>query len=100
VCVFPFGLKTRSSQRYRFPLGGESGKGARPCHYEWILNIVEQCSFGENPTPVFVKQLGTNYFQGGVSIKVKGKGGDIHELPSQLQVRKFPKVLITTARSK
>lgn len=53
-------------------VGGESGKGARPCHYEWILNIVEQCSFGESPTPVFVKQLGTNYFQGGVSIKVKG----------------------------
>lgn len=73
-------------------IGGESGKGARPCHYEWILDIVEQCQFGENPTPVFVKQLGTNYYQEGVSIKVKGKGGDIHELPSKLQVREFPKV--------
>jgi protein gp37 len=76
-------------------IGGESGSGARPCHYEWILDVVEQCQFGENPTPVFVKQLGTNYYQDGVSIKVKGKGGDIHELPSRLQVREYPKVLAT-----
>lgn len=74
-------------------VGGESGKGARPCHYEWVLDIVEQCQ--KAGTPVFVKQLGTNYFQEGVSIKVKGKGGDIHELPSRLQVREFPKVLVT-----
>lgn len=74
-------------------VGGESGKGARPCNYEWVLDIVEQCQ--KAGTPVFVKQLGTNYFQEGVSIKVKGKGGDIHELPSRLQVREFPKVLVT-----
>lgn len=74
-------------------VGGESGKGARPCHYEWVLGVVEQCQ--KSDTPVFVKQLGTNYFQEGVSIKVKGKGGDIHELPSRLQVREFPKVLVT-----
>lgn len=71
-------------------VGGESGKGARPCHYEWILDVVEQC---QTNTPVFVKQLGTNYYQEGISIKVKGKGGDIHQLPSKLQVREFPKVL-------
>ena len=72
-------------------VGGESGKGARPCHYEWVLGVVEQCQ--KSDTPAFVKQLGTNYFQGGASIKVKGKGGDIQELPSPLQVREFPKVL-------
>ena len=71
-------------------VGGESGKGARPCHYEWILDVVKQC---QTNTPVFVKQLGTNYYQEGISIKVKGKGGDIHQLPSKLQVREFPKVL-------
>lgn len=71
--------------------GGESGKDARPCDYEWLLYIVEQCK--ETDTPVFVKQLGSNYWQESVSIKVKGKGGDIHELPSRLQVREFPKVL-------
>jgi hypothetical protein len=37
--------------------------------------------------------LGANYFQEGVSVKVKGKGGDIHELLLKLQVREFPKVL-------
>ncbi|MFO0055637.1 MAG: DUF5131 family protein [Dolichospermum sp.] len=72
-------------------VGGESGKDARPCHYEWILDVAEQCQASD--TPVFVKQLGTNYYQEGISIKVKGKGGDIHQLPSKLQVREFPKVL-------
>ncbi|MFM5935753.1 MAG: DUF5131 family protein [Dolichospermum sp.] len=70
-------------------VGGESGKGARPCHYEWILGVINQCQ--EADTPVFVKQLGSNYWQEGASIKVKGKGGDIHELPTNLQLREFPK---------
>lgn len=73
--------------------GGESGKDARPCDYKWLLCIVEQCKATD--TPVFVKQLGSNYWQESVSIKVKGKGGDIHELPSRLQVREFPKLLVT-----
>jgi protein gp37 len=68
--------------------GGESGHGARPCHYEWLLNVVEQCQVTN--TPVFVKQLGSNYWQEGTRIKVAKKGGDFESLPSKLQIRQFP----------
>lgn len=27
----------------RIIVGGESGRNARPCHYEWILNVRQQC---------------------------------------------------------
>lgn len=42
--------------------GGESGHGARPCHYEWLLDVVEQCQVTN--TPVFVKQQRANYRYG------------------------------------
>lgn len=38
-------------------VGGESGKGARPCAIAWIRDIVEQCAKSE--VPCFVKQLGS-----------------------------------------
>lgn len=41
-------------------IGGESGKGARPCHIPWIASLVHQCD--ENGTKVFVKQLGAKAF--------------------------------------
>lgn len=73
--------------------GGESGHNSSPCHYEWLLYIVEQCQ--ATNTPVFVKQLGANYWQEGVKIPTKGKGGDFYELPSRLQVREFSEALTT-----
>lgn len=83
-------------------VGGESGFNSRPCHTEWLLDIVEQCQV--NKVPVFVKQLGANPFQEGVSVKhfldkKDKKGGDINSFPSKLQIREFPKVL-ATARSR
>lgn len=86
-------------------VGGESGKGARLCHYEWILNIVEQCQ--KTGVPVFVKQLGSN--PGGICTKSPSnifashfikdsKGGDIQEFPLPIQVREFPKVLGTARK--
>lgn len=27
----------------RVTVGGESGRGARPCHYEWVLHVRRQC---------------------------------------------------------
>lgn len=39
-------------------IGGESGRGARPCHVEWIRSIVRQCRAAQ--TACFVKQLGAN----------------------------------------
>lgn len=37
-------------------VGGESGRGARPCDVSWIRSVVEQCKGAG--VPVFVKQLG------------------------------------------
>lgn len=71
--------------------GGESGPNSSPCHYEWLLYIVEQCR--ETNTPVFVKQLGANYYREGMKISTKGKGGELNDLPTELQVREFPKSL-------
>ena len=38
-------------------IGGESGKGARPCNLDWIRWIKDQCV--DAGVPVFVKQLGS-----------------------------------------
>lgn len=71
-------------------VGGESGNGARPCHTDWIANIVEQCA--RAGVPCFVKQLGANGYQlpGGYPLKDR-KGGDMSEWPADLRVRQFPK---------
>lgn len=37
-------------------VGGESGKGARPCDVQWIRDLIQQCQAAG--VPVFVKQLG------------------------------------------
>lgn len=80
-------------------VGGESGTGARPCHINWIRSLVQQCQ--QTKTAVFVKQWGSqaidstpyidqvvqNHFQ----VKLKNrKGGDITELPFDVQIREFP----------
>ena len=39
-------------------IGGESGSNARPCHSDWVRDLVEQCR--DSKTPVFVKQAGWN----------------------------------------
>ncbi len=97
-------------------VGGESGKGARPCNVEWIRSIVRQCR--EAGVACFVKQLGKRpYFsagrekvsrdvqtpRGGVihmqagSILISSnwklddpKGGDPAEWPEDLRVREWP----------
>ncbi|MBD2772144.1 DUF5131 family protein [Iningainema tapete] len=65
-------------------VGGESGLRSRPCNFEWIEDIVNQCY--KYNVPVFVKQLGKNS-----NWKTKHpQGGDINEFPKQLKVREFP----------
>lgn len=78
-------------------LGGESGKGARPCHIEWIRDAVEFCKL--NSVPVFVKQLGSNPPHHGDKVDRLAimnmkhpKGGDMDEWPEDLRVREFPTV--------
>lgn len=69
--------------------GGESGKGARPCHIEWIRSIVAQCKAAG--VPCFTKQAGSNAWLDGKQIKFRHpKGGDISELPQDIQIREFP----------
>lgn len=74
-------------------IGGESGPRARPCHLNWIADLVRQCE--ATGTAVFVKQTGAI-----VRATINGtetlwptkdpKGGDPHEWPRSIRVREFP----------
>lgn len=94
-------------------VGGESGRDARPCDIAWIRSIVAESR--EAGVPVFVKQLGCEWFQheddfqpdewpsGDARLWVDEatlstglvlrhpKGGDPAEWPEDLRVREFPK---------
>ena len=108
-------------------VGGESGKGARPCNIEWIRSIKDQCQ--RAVVPVFVKQLGAavtiandSFDQwpddgDGLLIDAEGpgwshqgeqvcvslndrKGGDPSEWPADLRVREWPGGLAGAAGEK
>lgn len=93
--------------------GGESGLHARPCHIDWIRDVVRQSR--EARVKCFVKQLGSlpvmdeNVWQamspkrllnprnhrrapaGTVPIAMSdSKGGKIEEFPKDLRIREFP----------
>lgn len=90
-------------------VGGESGPGARPLSMRWIRSIVAQCQ--DAAIPVFVKQLGAQWFDPDRRCGVRGsvlapvddavpftwvkpknaKGGDPSEWPEDLRVREFPR---------
>ena len=42
---------------------GESGREARPCHYEWVLSLREQCM--EKGIPFQFHQTGANFVKDG-----------------------------------
>ncbi len=86
-------------------IGGESGHGARPCHVEWIRDLIAQCrATGVKP---FVKQLGAYPVERPTSSVRRGaipfntvergaglcwrfsdkKGGNMDEWPEDLRVR-------------
>jgi hypothetical protein len=80
-------------------IGGESGPNARPCHVEWIEDILRQCD--DAGIPAFLKQLGSNPYlldpctaesiyigRGSGGIK-HPKGGDPAEWPTWLQSRAY-----------
>lgn len=84
-------------------VGGESGRGARPCAIEWAESTVRQCKTAG--VPVFVKQLGAfvvseerseldvaghREWQWRAGLKNR-KGGDPAEWPEDLRVREFPR---------
>ena len=78
------------------PIGGESGKGARPCNVDWIRSLVKQGAAAK--VPVFVKQFGSEYvrrtnleaLKTGDALMQHSKGGDPEEWPKDLRVRQFP----------
>lgn len=49
--------------------GGESGYHVRPCHYEWILHIREQCIAAQ--VGFWFKQTGANFVKDGVHYNIK-----------------------------
>lgn len=81
-------------------VGGESGDRARPCHVQWISNIITQCA--AQGVACFVKQLGADPRDGSLCCHgcshegphplklIHKKGGDIYDWPEQLRVREFP----------
>lgn len=90
-------------------VGGESGPKARPTDLAHIRAIVDQCQAAT--VPVFVKQLGSKWFDRAASVAVRGtvrvvddgrpmlwvsqrdaKGGDWSDLefPEDLKVREWP----------
>jgi protein gp37 len=66
-------------------VGGESGGEARTFDPMWGRLLHDQC--GDAAVPFFFKQLGSNPV---LSLKVKGKGGDLDDIPEDLRVREFP----------
>lgn len=85
--------------RYLFPspvvdwviVGGESQQGGepRPFQLDWARLIVQQCR--EANVPCFVKQLGSNAWDGSVEYRTRdGHGGDWNEWPEELRVRQCP----------
>lgn len=73
-------------------VGGESlQKGrARPCHLEWIKQIVDQCQQAE--VPVYVKQTGSLAMYQGQPYQTTGKGENPDEWLEWMRVRELPKV--------
>jgi len=82
-------------------VGGESGPGVRPCHVDWIRDIVGQCKVAG--VSCFVKQFGSALYRSPPTyLDLDGlargalrdrKGGDPREWPSDLRVREFPAAL-------
>jgi protein gp37 len=51
--------------------GGESGPGARPCHYDWILSTREQCM--KYQVPFHFKQTGAVFVMSGRTYHIERK---------------------------
>lgn len=63
-------------------VGGESGKGARPCHYEWVLNVRKQCV--EADIGFYFMQTGGNFV----------KDNHTYRLPHHVQTQQAKKANI------
>lgn len=74
--------------------GGESGPRARPCHVEWIRDVVQASA--EHRVPCWTKQLGANVVRGPTDIAGQPpkhrdpSGSDPQEWPADLRVQVWP----------
>ena len=50
-------------------VGGESGYNARPCNYDWILDIRSQCI--EKDIPFLFHQTGANFIKDGKAYRIR-----------------------------
>ena len=66
----------------KITVGGETGRGARPCHYEWILDLRRQCQ--EAGVGFYFMQTGGNFY----------KDGKNYRLPRHLQLAQAAKANI------
>jgi protein gp37 len=76
-------------------VGGESGPGARPCHLDWLRDVLEQCRASH--VPCFLKQVGSNVRcrDGWHKLDarmhlISYKGSYMAEWPEDLRVREWP----------
>ena len=65
-------------------VGGESGKEARVCDYDWVLSIREQCIRGG--VPFHLKQTGTHF----------RKDGHLFDIPRKLHYAQAHKAGLDT----
>lgn len=90
-CCDPTGTPRHEPEDHRgigqIIVGGESGHKARPCHEQWVRNIVDGCKF--EGIACFVKQLGAVAKAPGGTVRnyFHPKGGDMSEWPVDLRVR-------------
>lgn len=55
----------------RIIVGGESGRNARPCYYEWVLDVRRQCE--EARVGFHFMQTGGNFYKDGKNYKLTHK---------------------------
>lgn len=55
----------------RIIVGGESGRNARPCYYEWVLDVRRQCE--EAGVGFHFMQTGGNFYKDGKNYKLTHK---------------------------
>ncbi|MBS7262503.1 MAG: DUF5131 family protein [Eubacteriales bacterium] len=67
-------------------VGGESGPGARPCRYEWVLSLKEQCD--EKNVPFSFHQTGARFV----------KDGKLYLVPRREQHKQARKAGLDTPR--
>lgn len=65
-------------------VGGESGPGARPCDFKWVMQIRADCVAAN--VPFFFKQTGANFI----------KDGKTYKIPRKLQSAQARKAAIDT----